>query len=145
VVCKGPEVTLPGGMPFEDKEGKFVMNSASRGGSEDCSTYKMVAHGPHSLTDSIPRGHVGSNGRPAGLPLSRTASRVRALLVCRDAGGFIAQRCLPGLQLRSSGSSARGTSMEWRGGLAILQRRLGEMDKTDEVRCRWAVSHGVRR
>jgi hypothetical protein len=60
VVCKGPEVTLPGGMSFEDKEGKVHDAVRIAWWKEDCSTFKMAAQGPPSLTDAIPDTPLGS-------------------------------------------------------------------------------------
>jgi hypothetical protein len=140
VVCKAPEVTLPGGMSFEDKEGKVRHEVRIAWWKEDCSTYKMAAQGPPSVNGSIPDSPLGLEW-----PLSRAAGRIRALLVHRDASCFIAQRCLRGLQRRSRGSSARCISMEWRSGIAVRELRLGEINMTDQVRCSWVVMHGRRR
>jgi hypothetical protein len=59
VVCKGPEVTLPGRMSFEDKEGKVRDAVRIAWWREDCSTFKMAAQGPPSLTDAIPDTPLG--------------------------------------------------------------------------------------
>jgi hypothetical protein len=58
-VCKGPEVTLPDGMSFEDKEGKVRDAVRIAWWKEDCSTYKMAAQGPPSLIDAIPDSPLG--------------------------------------------------------------------------------------
>jgi len=59
VICKGPEVRLLDGMSFEDKEGKVRHEVRIAWWKEDCSTYKMAAQWPPSLTDAIPDTPLG--------------------------------------------------------------------------------------
>jgi hypothetical protein len=55
VVCKGPEVLLPDGMSFKDKEGKIRHEIRIAWWKEDCSTYKLAtAQGPPELTEKVP-------------------------------------------------------------------------------------------
>ena len=54
IVCKGPEVTLPGGGSFQDKEGKIRHEVRVRWWQEDLSTYRKAAIGPASEMAMIP-------------------------------------------------------------------------------------------
>jgi hypothetical protein len=54
VVCKGPEVELPPGTSFTDKEGKVRHEVRVRWWQEDLSTYRKAAIGPPGDMDMIP-------------------------------------------------------------------------------------------
>jgi hypothetical protein len=54
VVCKGPEVPLPAGISFQDKEGKIRREVRVRWWQEDLSTYRKAAIGPAGEMDMIP-------------------------------------------------------------------------------------------
>ncbi len=60
VVCKGPEVSLPDGMSFQDKENTVRHEVRIAWWKENCSTYKMAAQGPPCLIDAIPDTPLGS-------------------------------------------------------------------------------------
>jgi hypothetical protein len=53
-LCKGPEVTLPGGMGFKDKEGKLRTEVRVRWWESDLSTYRKAAIGPPGDMDMVP-------------------------------------------------------------------------------------------
>ncbi len=53
-VCKGPEVNLPPGISFPDKEGKVRREVRVRWWQEDLSTYREAAIGPPSDMQMIP-------------------------------------------------------------------------------------------
>jgi hypothetical protein len=53
-VCKGPEVDLPPGISFKDKEGKVRTEVRVRWWQEDLSTYRMAAIGPPADMQMIP-------------------------------------------------------------------------------------------
>ena len=54
VVCKGPEVALPAGISFPDKEGKVRHNVRVRWWEKDLSTYRKAAIGPAENMQRIP-------------------------------------------------------------------------------------------
>ena len=54
VVCKGPEVRLPPGISFPDKEGKIRHEVRVRWWQENLSTYRKAAIGPPGDMDMIP-------------------------------------------------------------------------------------------
>jgi hypothetical protein len=54
VVCKGPEVALPEGASFKDKEGKVRHEVRVRWWQDDLSTYRKAAIGPPGEMDMIP-------------------------------------------------------------------------------------------
>jgi hypothetical protein len=54
VICKGPEVQLPEGISFRDKEGKTRHEVRVRWWHEDLSTYRKAAIGPEGDMDRIP-------------------------------------------------------------------------------------------
>jgi len=54
VVCKGPEVPLPEGISFADKEGKIRHEVRVRWWQEDLSTYRKAAIGPPGDLAMIP-------------------------------------------------------------------------------------------
>jgi hypothetical protein len=54
VVCKGPEVALPPGTVFKDKEGKIRHAVRVRWWQDDLSTYRKAAIGPSGEWDMIP-------------------------------------------------------------------------------------------
>src|ERR1700683_1772744 len=54
VVCKGPEVRLPDGISFADKEGKIRHEVRVRWWQEDLSTYRKAAIGPPADMAMIP-------------------------------------------------------------------------------------------
>ena len=54
VVCKGPEIPLPAGQSFKDKEGKVRHSVRVRWWQEDVSTYRNAAIVPHGEEDLIP-------------------------------------------------------------------------------------------
>ena len=53
-VCKGPEVELPEGFSFKDKEGKVRAEVRVRWWQEDLSTYRKAAIGPPGDMEMIP-------------------------------------------------------------------------------------------
>jgi hypothetical protein len=53
-ICKGPEVGLPRGISFADKEGKIRHEVRLRWWQPDLSTYKSAAIGPADQIDRIP-------------------------------------------------------------------------------------------
>jgi len=53
-ICKGPEVRLPEGYSFKDKEGKVRTEVRVRWWQEDLSTYRTAAIGPPSEMQMIP-------------------------------------------------------------------------------------------
>jgi hypothetical protein len=53
-VCKGPEVELPAGISFPDKEGKVRREVRVRWWQEDLSTYRKAAIGPPGDMEMIP-------------------------------------------------------------------------------------------
>jgi len=53
-ICKGPEVRLPEGFSFKDKEGKVRTEIRVRWWQEDLSTYRTAAIGPPSEMQTIP-------------------------------------------------------------------------------------------
>jgi hypothetical protein len=53
-VCKGPEVDLPPGISFKDKEGKVRTEVRVRWWQEDLSTYRKAAIGPPADMQMIP-------------------------------------------------------------------------------------------
>jgi hypothetical protein len=53
-VCKGPEVDLPPGISFRDKEGKVRTEVRVRWWQEDLSTYRKAAIGPPADMQMIP-------------------------------------------------------------------------------------------
>ena len=53
-ICKGPEVDLPDGVTFKDKEGKVRSEVRVRWWQEDLSTYRKAAIGPPADTQMIP-------------------------------------------------------------------------------------------
>jgi Calcineurin-like phosphoesterase len=53
-VCKGPEVDLPPGFSFKDKEGKIRTEVRVRWWQEDLSTYRKAAIGPPGEMKMIP-------------------------------------------------------------------------------------------
>lgn len=54
VVCKGPEVPLPAGISFRDKEGKIRHEVRVKWWQEDLSTYRKAAIGPPGEMEMIP-------------------------------------------------------------------------------------------
>jgi Calcineurin-like phosphoesterase len=54
MVCKGPEVELPPGVSFKDKEGKVRTEVRVRWWQEDLSTYRKAAIGPPGDMEMIP-------------------------------------------------------------------------------------------
>ncbi|HLZ96873.1 MAG TPA: metallophosphoesterase [Steroidobacteraceae bacterium] len=54
VVCKGPEVPLPGGIVFSDKGGKVRHEVRVRWWQDDLSTYRKAAIGPAGDMEMIP-------------------------------------------------------------------------------------------
>jgi hypothetical protein len=54
VICKGPEVELPEGFSFKDKEGKVRTEVRVRWWQEDLSTYRKAAIGPPAEMQMIP-------------------------------------------------------------------------------------------
>jgi hypothetical protein len=54
IVCKGPEVDLPPGISFKDKEGKVRTEVRVRWWQEDLSTYRKAAIGPPAEMAMIP-------------------------------------------------------------------------------------------
>jgi hypothetical protein len=54
VVCKGPEVPLPAGISFRDKEGKIRHEVRVRWWQADLSTYRKAAIGPPGEMDLLP-------------------------------------------------------------------------------------------
>jgi len=54
IVCKGPEVSLPAGISFQDKEGKIRDEVRVRWWEEDLSTYRKAAIGPPGDMEMIP-------------------------------------------------------------------------------------------
>lgn len=54
VVCKGPEIALPAGTSFTDKEGKVRHEVRVRWWQDDLSTYRKAAIGPPGDMDMIP-------------------------------------------------------------------------------------------
>jgi hypothetical protein len=122
VVCKGPEVTLPGGMSFEDKEGKVRDAVRIAWWREDCSTFKMAAQGPPSLTDAIPDTPLGSEWRAfryRGPPVvfghywfTGTPTVLSPSLACVDYSA--AREGLPLVAYRWSGEAElRSANFEW--------------------------------
>jgi hypothetical protein len=53
-ICKGPEVELPAGISFKDKEGKVRTEVRVRWWQEDLSTYREAAIGPSGDMEMIP-------------------------------------------------------------------------------------------
>jgi hypothetical protein len=53
-VCKGPEVELPAGMTFKDKDGKIRNEVRVKWWQEDLSTYRKAAQGPPEEVAKIP-------------------------------------------------------------------------------------------
>jgi hypothetical protein len=53
-ICKGPEVELPAGISFKDKEGKVRTEVRVRWWQEDLSTYREAAIGPPGDMEMIP-------------------------------------------------------------------------------------------
>lgn len=53
-ICKGPEVDLPAGVSFKDKEGKVRTEVRVRWWQEDLSTYRKAAIGPPADMEMIP-------------------------------------------------------------------------------------------
>jgi hypothetical protein len=53
-ICKGPEVELPPGISFPDKEGKVRTEVRMRWWQEDLSTYRKAAIGPSGDMEMIP-------------------------------------------------------------------------------------------
>jgi len=53
-ICKGPEVELPEGFSFKDKEGKVRTEVRVRWWQEDLSTYRKAAIGPAAEMEMIP-------------------------------------------------------------------------------------------
>jgi hypothetical protein len=53
-ICKGPEVELPEGFSFRDKEGKVRREVRVRWWQEDLSTYRKAAIGPPADMEMIP-------------------------------------------------------------------------------------------
>jgi hypothetical protein len=53
-VCKGPEVELPEGFSFKDKDGKVRNEVRVKWWQEDLSTYRKAAQGPHEEVERIP-------------------------------------------------------------------------------------------
>jgi hypothetical protein len=53
-ICKGPEVDLPEGISFPDKEGKIRHEVRVRWWQEDLSTYRKAAIGPPGDMEMIP-------------------------------------------------------------------------------------------
>jgi hypothetical protein len=53
-ICKGPEVELPEGFSFKDKEGKVRTEVRVRWWQEDLSTYRKAAIGPPGEMEMIP-------------------------------------------------------------------------------------------
>ena len=53
-VCKGPEVELPAGISFKDKEGRVRTEVRVRWWQEDLSTYRKAAIGPPGEMEMIP-------------------------------------------------------------------------------------------
>ena len=53
-ICKGPEVELPDGFSFKDKEGKVRTEVRVRWWQEDLSTYRQAAIGPPGDMEMIP-------------------------------------------------------------------------------------------
>lgn len=54
VICKGPEVRLPAGVEFQDKDGKTRREVRVRWWQRDLSTYRKAAIGPAEDMDKIP-------------------------------------------------------------------------------------------
>jgi len=54
IVCKGPEVALPAGISFQDKEGKIRDEVRVRWWQDDLSTYRKAAIGPPGDMEMIP-------------------------------------------------------------------------------------------
>jgi hypothetical protein len=53
-VCKGPEVELPAGMTFKDRDGKVRSEVRVKWWQEDLSTYRKAAQGPAEEVERIP-------------------------------------------------------------------------------------------
>ena len=53
-ICKGPEVDLPPGISFKDKEGKVRTEVRVRWWQEDLSTYRKAAIGPPEEMEKVP-------------------------------------------------------------------------------------------
>lgn len=53
-ICKGPEVELPEGLSFKDKDGKVRHEVRVRWWQEDLSTYRKAAQGPREEVEKIP-------------------------------------------------------------------------------------------
>jgi hypothetical protein len=53
-LCKGPEVELPAGITFRDKDGKIRKEVRVRWWQDDLSTYRKAAQGPAEEVEKIP-------------------------------------------------------------------------------------------
>jgi len=63
VVCKGPEVSLPDGVTFDDKGGKIRHEVRVRWWQDDLSTYRKAAIGPPGDMAMIPDGPLPADWR----------------------------------------------------------------------------------
>jgi hypothetical protein len=112
VVCKGPEIALPAGTSFTDKEGKVRHEVRVRWWQDDLSTYRKAAIGPPGDMDMIPDAPMPGDrvGHPyAGPPVlfghywfSGTPTVISKRFACLD---FSAARDGPLVAYRWDGES----------------------------------------
>ena len=93
-LCKGPEIELPKGMSFADKEGKTRHEVRIRWWQEDLSTPSSDRAAGRYEDDA----RCTDADRVASRSLCRPAGGVRALLVQRQTGRHLAAVCLCRLQ-----------------------------------------------